>query len=165
MLRLLDQDVAQVECLAGLDGEFLADLTADRIARCRRVDESVRRARDQDGQRDASVGADDMLAVQLGMAGHIQVDLVSRPEFVFFIGGGLESLQGFQRALLELRIIGSLSSRGNVIRGDGLLLGSRRRGGSRLLRGGDRGGKRRCQLAILHLGQNCTSSPVVPTEG
>ena len=53
--RLLDQDIAQVEGLAGLDGEFLADLGAG-LATHGVVDEAIGRAGDQDGKRDPAVG-------------------------------------------------------------------------------------------------------------
>jgi hypothetical protein len=46
----LDPDITQIDCLAGQCGEFLADLKAVRT-----FDESIGRARDQDGERDAAV--------------------------------------------------------------------------------------------------------------
>ena len=55
--RLGDPDIAQVELLARLDGEFLADLRADLAADDHGViDEAIRRAGDQDGERDPAVG-------------------------------------------------------------------------------------------------------------
>ena len=55
--RLRDSDIAQVELLAWLDGEFLADLRAGLAADEHGViDEAIRRARDQDGERDPAAG-------------------------------------------------------------------------------------------------------------
>lgn len=56
----LDPDIAQVERLAGLGGEFLADPYPLVLIDPRRiVTDSVQGARDQDGPGDATFGVDD----------------------------------------------------------------------------------------------------------
>ena len=54
--RLLDQDIAQVERLAGLDGEVLADLVAPFVVDGREVGDPVQGAGDQREQGDAALG-------------------------------------------------------------------------------------------------------------
>ena len=56
-LGFLDHDIAQVERLAGLDGEVLADLDALLVVvDGREVGDPVQRAGDQAGQGDAALG-------------------------------------------------------------------------------------------------------------
>ena len=55
LVRFCDQDIAQVERFAGLDGEFFAELRAVWSARRGAVDDAIRRARDQRGENDPAI--------------------------------------------------------------------------------------------------------------
>src|SRR5271166_1415728 len=56
----LDQDIAEFDRLAGLDGEVLADLNPlVGIVAGRKVDDAVQSPRDQGGQGDAALGVGD----------------------------------------------------------------------------------------------------------
>ena len=86
-LRILPpiSDIAQVELLARLDGEFLADLRAGLAADEHGViDEAIRRARDQDGERDPAVGIGGQLRlvvdrVDVGQAALVGGEEAGRP--------------------------------------------------------------------------------------
>ncbi len=54
--RLFDHDIAEIERLAGLDGELPEETSNDRTLVCRAIGKAVSRARYQDGEHDPAVG-------------------------------------------------------------------------------------------------------------
>src|SRR5262245_15473709 len=78
---LRDQDIAQVELLPGLDSKFLADLRAILAADgCGIVDDAIRRARDEDGEREPAAGIGGRAVLVVDRIYEAQVILVGRED-------------------------------------------------------------------------------------
>jgi hypothetical protein len=75
-IGFFDQDLAHVERLAGLDGEFLAKLRAVRRARRGAINDAIRRARDQRGEHDPALRIGRRIFLVVDRVDHYQRSLV-----------------------------------------------------------------------------------------